>query len=199
MNLLTATGCLLAFGSALTLSTSVSGVSGTHSGPSSLLVKTAVACGVGLIALYGLSRNGMTLLRRWTPLLLIGSFVLMTVVLVPGLGGESQGSRRWLGIGGFRIEPAKLMMLAVIGYAAGFLAAHPRRVQTFRGMVTPLVVVTGAAALLIAAEPNPGAAVVLCLTIAAMLVVVGDPPPVPRVSAARSRTDARGRAVDLSS
>lgn len=172
-SLLTATGCLLAFGVVMNWSASHSGLPGANA--EALLLKSALACGAGLIALYGLSQQGIALLQRYTPALVIGSFALLTLVLVPGLGGEVEGARRWLGIGGLRIEPAKLMTLALIGYTARFLAAHPNRVQTFRGMVSPLIMVTGAAVLLIAVEPDVGAAVVLCLSIAAMLVVGGTP------------------------
>jgi cell division protein FtsW len=130
---------------------------------------------VGLVAMHVMARRGVALLRQLTPLLLIASFGLLLLVLVPGVGISVNGARRWIGPGTLSFQPSELMKLALVLYVAQFLAGHPRRIRTFKGMVNPIVVVTGGAALLVAAEPDLGTALVICMTVAALLVAAGVP------------------------
>jgi cell division protein FtsW len=122
-----------------------------------------------------LSRRGVELLRRATPIMLIASFVLLLAVLLPGIGIQVNGARRWIGPGSLSFQPSELMKLSLILYVAQFLAAHPRRIQTFKGMLSPIVVVMGGAALLVAAEPDLGTALVICFSVSALLVAAGVP------------------------
>jgi cell division protein FtsW len=174
--LLTAALILLAFGAVMVYSASSARnlLQGNGDG-TQFLVRYLLFGAFGLGVMHALSRHGVELLRRFTPLLLIGSFGLLLLVLVPGLGIEVNGARRWIGPGTLSFQPSELMKLALILYVAQFLASHPRRIQTFKGMVSPIVVVTGAAALLVAAEPDLGTALVICLSVAALLVAAGVP------------------------
>jgi cell division protein FtsW len=174
--LLTAALILLAFGAVMVYSaSSARNLLQGHGDGTQFLVRYLLFGAFGLAVMHALSRHGVELLRRFTPLLLIGSFGLLLLVLVPGIGIEVNGARRWIGPGTFSFQPSELMKLALILYVAQFLASHPRRIQTFKGMVSPIVVVTGAAALLVAAEPDLGTALVICMSVAALLVAAGVP------------------------
>jgi cell division protein FtsW len=174
--LLTAALILLAFGAVMVYSASSARnlLQGNGDG-TQFLMRYLLFGAVGLAVMHALSRHGVELLRRFTPLLLIGSFGLLLLVLVPGIGIEVNGARRWIGPGTLSFQPSELMKLALILYVAQFLASHPRRIQTFKGMLNPIVVVTGAAALLVAAEPDLGTALVICMAVAALLVAAGVP------------------------
>ena len=174
--LLTAALILLAFGAVMVYSaSSARNLLQGHGDGTQFLVRYLLFGAFGLGVMHVLSRNGVELLRRFTPLLLIGSFGLLLLVLVPGVGIEVNGARRWIGPGTLSFQPSELMKLALILYVAQFLASHPRRVRTFKGMVNPIVVVTGGAALLVAAEPDLGTALVICMSVAALLVAAGVP------------------------
>ena len=174
--LLTATLILLAFGAVMVYSASSArnvlqgGGSGTQ-----YLVRTVIFGAIGLGVMQLMARRGVELLRQLTPLLLIGSFGLLLLVLVPGIGISVNGARRWIGPGTLSFQPSELMKLSLILYVAQYLASNPRRIRTFKGMVSPLVIVTGAAALLVAAEPDLGTALVICMSVSALLVAAGVP------------------------
>jgi cell division protein FtsW len=174
--LLTAALILLAFGAVMVYSaSSARNLLQGHGDGTQFLVRYLLFGAFGLGVMHVLSRHGVELLRRWTPLLLVGSFGLLLLVLVPGIGIEVNGARRWIGPGTLSFQPSELMKLALILYVAQLLASHPRRIQTFKGMVNPIVVVTGGAALLVAAEPDLGTALVICMSVAALLVAAGVP------------------------
>jgi cell division protein FtsW len=174
--LLTATLCLLALGAVMVYSASSARnlLQGDGNG-TTYLVRFVGFGAIGLVIMHVLARRGVELLRRLTPILLIASFGLLLAVLVPGIGIEVNGARRWIGPGALSFQPSELMKLALILYAAQFLAAHPRRVRTFKGMVSPVMVVTGGAALLVVAEPDLGTAIVICLSVCSLLVAAGVP------------------------
>ncbi|MGN6189882.1 MAG: putative lipid II flippase FtsW [Conexibacter sp.] len=174
--LLTAALILLAFGAVMVYSASSARnlLQGNGDG-TQFLVRYLLFGAFGLGVMHVMSRRGVELLRRFTPLLLIGSFGLLLLVLVPGIGISVNGARRWIGPGTLSFQPSELMKLALILYVAQLLAKNPGRVRTFKGMVNPIVVVTGAAALLVVAEPDLGTALVICMSIAALLVAAGVP------------------------
>ncbi len=174
--LLTAALILLAFGAVMVYSASSARnlLQGNGDG-TQFLVRYLLFGAFGLVVMHAMSRHGVALLRRYTPLLLVGSFGLLLLVLVPGIGISVNGARRWIGPGALSFQPSELMKLALILYVAQVLAANPGRIRTFKGMVSPIVVVTGAAAALVAAEPDLGTALVICGSVAALLVAAGVP------------------------
>lgn len=169
----TATLCLIAFGAVMVYSAS-SGTSLLQGGGDSsvYLKRYLLSAALGLGALGFFSRHGVATAKRYTPAILIASLVGLLFVLVPGIGLEANGARRWIGAGPLQIQPAELAKLALVLYAAGLIAAKPKRTRSLKG-VRPLILVAGVMALLIVAEPDLGTAIVISLTLGALLVVSG--------------------------
>jgi len=111
--------------------------------------------------------------QRLAPALLVGSFLLLVVVLVPGIGHEVNGSRRWIRIGLLNFQPSELARWLLLTYVAVFAVRHQTELRSSaQGFFKPLAVLI-AAALLLLLEPDFGAAVVLCVTGTAVLFVAG--------------------------
>ncbi|HET9740693.1 MAG TPA: putative lipid II flippase FtsW [Solirubrobacteraceae bacterium] len=174
--LLTATFCLLAGGAVMVYSASSARtlLEGNGDG-TTYLVKYLVYGAVGLLAMHLISRHGLLPARRYTRLILAGAFVLLVLVLVPGLGLEINGARRWLGAGPLAFQPSEIMKLALVLHVAAVLGAQPRLAHNLRGVLGPVLGVGGGAVLLILAQPDLGTALVVCFTLAAMLVAAGLP------------------------
>jgi cell division protein FtsW len=149
-------------------------LAGTGDG-STYLVKYLMYGAVGLVLMQVMARRGLQLAERFGPLLLGASFVLLIAVKLPGLGVEVNGARRWLGAGPLQFQPSEIMKLSLVLYAASLLAGKPRRLQTLKGIVSPLLLVAGAASLLIASQPDLGTVLVIGFTMCAMLVAAGMP------------------------
>ncbi|MBV8713075.1 MAG: FtsW/RodA/SpoVE family cell cycle protein, partial [Solirubrobacterales bacterium] len=112
---------------------------------------------------------------RLVTVLLLGSFALLLLVLVPGFGVAVYGARRWFSAGPIQFQPSELMKLALVLYAARYLADHPKRMRSFRQAVAPIAVVAGPACLLIVVEPDLGTTLVVAFTMAALLIAAGMP------------------------
>src|ERR671910_991704 len=173
--LLTATFCLLAGGAVMVYSASSARtlLEGQGDG-TAYLVKYVLYGAVGLAVMQVLARVGLDKVRRVTPLLLVVAFVLLVLVLIPGVGVRINGARRWLGAGPIQFQPAEIMKLALVLHAVAMIAARPAITRGLRA-AGPIFLPGAAAVVLIAAQPDLGTALVCSFTMAAILVVGGLP------------------------
>ena len=117
-------------------------------------------------------------MRLWQALsvpLLIFSIILLTLILIPGIGKEVNGSMRWIQLGPFALQASEPVKLCIIAYLAGYMVRHGKTVQTeFAGFIRPIGVLTLISGLLLL-EPDFGACVVLFATALGMLFMGGVP------------------------
>jgi cell division protein FtsW len=171
--LLTATLCLLAFGVVMVFSASSTTSLLGQSGDSAYYLKRTLLFGAGgLLVMRVLSLRGARLVRPLTPLLVAAAFILLLVVLIPGVGMSANGAQRWIGAGLFQVQPSEFAKLALVLYGAHLLAARPRMTRDIRTLM-PYLSMVALACLLMVAEPDLGTAIVICLTTGALLVAAG--------------------------
>ena len=113
------------------------------------------------------------LIERLAMPLLIAAFVLLTVVLIPGLGHAVNGSRRWLKFAGLGFQVSELARVLILIYVASYAVRREQELRgTFAGLLKPLGLLACAAVLLLA-EPDFGAAIVLFATGFALTFLAG--------------------------
>lgn len=174
--LVTATMCLLAYGAVMVYSaTSATALLQGRGLGGEYLIKFVLYGAVGLVAMRVLARDGVAKAQRWMAPLLVVSFALVLAVHIPHLGVAVNGAKRWIGPSELQFEPAELLKLALVLYAATLLARRPQRVQSLRELCRPLLIVVGGACLLVGAEPDIGSAMVIAFTTTALLVAAGTP------------------------
>jgi len=104
---------------------------------------------------------------------LLFGFVLLALVLIPGVGKEVNGSRRWLGVGPLTLQASEFVKLCVIFYLAGYLVRRRDEVrQSWSGFVKPMALLF-AVTLLLMLEPDFGATVVTAGTAFVMIFLGG--------------------------
>jgi len=106
------------------------------------------------------------------PLLLV-AFIFLLAVLIPGLGHEVNGSRRWLRAGVMNFQASELARVLLLIYLASYVVRRQGELKDeLKGFLKPLGVLMGAAALLLM-EPDFGAATVLVATGLGVLFLAG--------------------------
>ena len=174
--LVTATLCLMAGGAVMVYSaSSARAVIAGDGQATAYLLKYVVFGAVGLALMHLLSRVPLSVVRRFTPIALLGAFVLLLLVLIPGVGISINGARRWLGAGPLQFQPSEIMKLALILHVAAVVAARPKIARELRLIVVPILGVGGLAVVQVAGQPDLGTSLVICFTMAAMLSVAGLP------------------------
>lgn len=171
--ILLVTGLLLAMGLLMMTSASIEIAGSTYGDPLYHFKRQA------LFALLGIGVMAVTLYvpvafwRGSSWYLLMTSFALLVLVLVPGIGREVNGSSRWLDLGLFNLQPSELAKVFIVIYLAAFLERHPEEVrENWSGFLKPLLVI-GAAVVLLHLEPDHGALVILMLTGFCMIFLAG--------------------------
>ena len=137
------------------------------------LVMQPIWAGVGLIALLVASSGDYRWLKRmwWVPLLIaVGALVL---VLVPHVGLERNGARRWLGVGRFTLQPSEFAKVALIIALAWYGERYQRFMgQFWRGVVCPGIGIAVVLALIFK-EPDVGTTMLLACVSCMMLLLAG--------------------------
>src|SRR5690606_19641481 len=124
--LLTATLCLLAFGVVMVFSASSTTSLLGDSGDGAYYLKRTLIFGViGLLVMRVMSVRGVRIVRPLTGVLLFVSLVGLVAVMLPGVGMEVNGSRRWIGAGFFQIQPSEFAKVALVLYGPHLLATRP--------------------------------------------------------------------------
>ncbi|MGH8908023.1 MAG: putative lipid II flippase FtsW [Egibacteraceae bacterium] len=161
------TGALLVLGLVMTFSASFVQAAKQTGDAFGIFSKQLLWCGVGLVPMLA----GAALdYRRWRPLagpLMLATLVAGTVVLVPGLGVEVNGARRWFDLGVANFQPSELLKLTLPLFLAHVVAARWRDVRRgdVQALLVPAVPVIVISSLLVLLEPD--------LEIAVLIVVIG--------------------------
>lgn len=128
---------------------------------------------LGVLAMLWVTRLNYDAFRQWSKVGLIACFMLLVIVLIPGVGILRNGARSWLGIGAFSIQPSEFMKLAMIVFLAHWLADHQRSLTRFTsGLLPPLTVLILAFALIML-QPDLGTGSVLFATGLVMIFIAG--------------------------
>ncbi|HMW64887.1 MAG TPA: FtsW/RodA/SpoVE family cell cycle protein, partial [Accumulibacter sp.] len=90
----------------------------TGNQPAYFLVRHGVFLIIGLVAAAVAFQVPLSAWQQWAPWLFVGGFLLLALVLIPGVGREVNGARRWLPLGIVNLQPSELMKLFAVLYTA---------------------------------------------------------------------------------
>lgn len=164
---------LACFGVVMIASASMAFAQVTYENPFHFLIRQLVFLTVGCVAGVMTFRIPLAAWEKYGPWLIIASLIGLVAVLIPGIGKEVNGSRRWIDLHFFTVQISETVKLFVVVYMAGYLVRRGHLVQTtFGGFIRPLALICFAAMLLML-EPDFGASVVIVSTAVIMLLVAG--------------------------
>lgn len=161
----------------LTMVLSASGVYSydTDGSPWIVFAKQVLWTLVGLLAFYVALRMPIHLMRRLAFSGFAITVVMLVLVLVPGIGKISNGSRGWFVVAGFSMQPSELAKIAFLIWGAHLLATRRMEHASLREMLVPLVPAAVIALALIVAQPDLGQTVSLGIILLGLLWYAGLP------------------------
>ena len=101
--------------------------------------------------------------QRAAPFLFLAGAALLVLVLIPGIGREVNGARRWLPLGIVNLQPSELMKLFVVLYAADYTVRKAAHMHSLRKGFAPMLAVMLATGFLLLLEPDFGAFAVITI------------------------------------
>lgn len=105
--------------------------------------------------------------------LMILSFILMLLVLIPGIGRQVGHARRWIRFLGFGFQPSELLKVVMIIWIAFFLERKKTVLTHFSKGVLPSLSVVGLFCFLLVLQPDFGTAVLIVMTLFIMIFTAG--------------------------
>jgi cell division protein FtsW len=114
-------------------------------------------------------------IRSWqkvSPYLFLFGLLLLIIVLIPGIGHKVNGSRRWLSLIVFNLQPSEFMKLFVAMYASDYVLRKSKEIGTFLKGFLPMATAIIVVGLLLIKEPDFGALAVISV-IAALILILG--------------------------
>jgi cell division protein FtsW len=128
--------------------------------------------GIGVAGLIW--RIGYQKVLKLSPLLLGIFTVLLILTLIPGIGREVNGSRRWLGVAGFSFQPSEFVKYLVPAFFIQRFLQFKGIEFTLRDFLKLLGLAT-VPMLLILVEPNNGTAAVIGMTLVVLCLLTRIP------------------------
>ncbi|MDQ1314669.1 MAG: cell division protein FtsW [Pseudomonadota bacterium] len=125
------------------------------------LIRQGVFIAIGLVAGAGAFLVPMRVWQQAAPYLFLVGLLLLLVVLIPGIGREVNGSRRWIPLGFANLQPSELMKLLAVLYAADYTFRKIELMQDFMRGFLPMAGVMMLVGSLLLLEPDFGAFVVI--------------------------------------
>ncbi|MCI8648035.1 MAG: putative lipid II flippase FtsW [Firmicutes bacterium] len=111
--------------------------------------------------------------RKFAIPILIASFILLVLLMVPGIGHEGKGATRWIGVGSITIMPGEIAKIALIIFVAWFLSEKPQRIKSLTRGILPLFGICAVFGGLILIQPNMSTAITVVAIVILMMFVAG--------------------------
>ncbi|HET8596632.1 MAG TPA: putative lipid II flippase FtsW [Castellaniella sp.] len=176
VSLIVAVSALVLFGLLMVYSASIALADGPRYesyGRFYFVGRHAVFILIGLVAALFTASLPMKVWQKLSVPLFVLALLMLLVVLVPGIGREVNGARRWLPLGPVNFQPSELMKFAVTLYAADYVVRKKAHLQGFwRGFV-PMAVALVLVGLLLLLEPDLGAFIVIGAIAVGVLFIGG--------------------------
>ena len=171
LGLLAAVLGISAFGIAMVYSASYYNATVYFGDPFHYFTKQLIGFILGIVMLAATYMIDYRLYARFRWAFLAVGAVLLAAVFLPGIGIERLGARRWLGIGGFSMQPSEIAKFAFTVFAAATAAQSVNR-MSFRKLLLILAAGGGFCALILL-EPNLSVTLCVGMTMFILLFLYG--------------------------
>lgn len=128
---------------------------------------------IGIFIMYVVSKIDYRIYYEKSNKILLICFILLILVLIPGIGSVRNGSRSWFGIGSLGIQPSEAAKLALIIFTSKYLSKNNKFVKSYKDGVFPILGVVFLFFGLIMLQPDLGTGMILVVSIISLLFIAG--------------------------
>ena len=128
---------------------------------------------LGIFFMLIISHINVNIYKEKSNIILLTSFLLLILVLIPGIGSIRNGSRSWFGIGSLGIQPSEAAKLSLLIFTSKYLSLSNEYIKTYKKGVFPILLIVLLFFGLIMLQPDLGTGLILFLSIIAVLFIAG--------------------------
>jgi cell division protein FtsW len=141
--------------------------------PNYYLVRHALFVLVGIVFAMLAFQVPLRLWQQAAPFMFVGGVVLLMLVLIPAIGREVNGSRRWISFSVVNLQPSELMKVFVLLYAADYTVRKAAFMHSLKRGFLPMFGVMLLTGGLLLWQPDFGAFAVICVIAMGILFLGG--------------------------
>ena len=174
MPLLVCVLLLLAFGIIMVLSASAPSAIANYGNSYRYVLTQGIAAFAGLIALYILSKFNYKWFKKYYMIIYWISVLGLLLVLVPGLGIETNGARRWINLGFFELQISEITKIGLIIFYAGYFTDEKKERKGFwKSCLLPILALLLPILILYTIQNHLSAGVVMAVMAIVMIIMSG--------------------------
>ena len=128
---------------------------------------------IGVFLMIKISKINYSFYYENSNKILFICFILLILVLIPGIGSVRNGSRSWFGIGSLGIQPSEAAKLALIIFTSKYLSRSSNYIKSYKEGVFPILGVVFIFFGLIMLQPDLGTGVIIVISIISLLFIAG--------------------------
>lgn len=144
-----------------------------YGNPYKYVINQSVFLVLGFIVLKTISKIDYKIYKTKANAIIAICFLLLVLVLIPGIGVIRNGSRSWFGIGPFGIQPSEICKIGLTIFVAKYLAKNNRDKKHVKKFTFPILAVIMAFFGLIMLEPDFGTGMVIVVFLVILIFISG--------------------------
>lgn len=127
----------------------------------------------GIIAMLFISKIDYRQYKKFGKLAYWGSIVLLLMVLIPKVGVEAGGAKRWINLG-IQFQPSEVAKIGLIVFYAAYLSNHIKEIGEFKkGFIKPFVILLPIILILVLVQDHLSATIIIIMVISIMMLTCG--------------------------
>ncbi len=135
------------------------------------LKKQIMGVAIGLVGLIACRFINHNIYKKFYWIFYFVGLIFLVLVFIPGLGRTSYGATRWIGIGGFTMQPSEVAKFCLVFFLAGYLSDGDKLSKLKHILIT--LSLGGIYCVLIMLEPNMSITMCVAFTLVFMLFIGG--------------------------
>ena len=165
---------LLALGIIMVLSASAPSAIADFGNSYSYVLKQGIATVIGLFAMFVLSRFNYHWFKKYYKIIYWISVISLLLVLIPGLGVERNGARRWVTLGAFDLQISEITKIGLIMYYAGYFTDEKNEIKgMWKSCLRPIIALLIPILILYLVQNHLSAGMVMATIAIVMIVMAG--------------------------
>ncbi len=165
---------LLATGLVMVLSASAPSSIADYGNSYAYIKRQAEAAVLGLIGMFFLSKIDYKIFKKHYIAIYVISILILFAVLIPKIGVENGGARRWIRIGPIQLQPSELTKIGLIIFLAGYFTDERIKTNTFLfGIVVPIICVLAPIGILYKVQNHMSAGIIMMMITIVIITMSG--------------------------
>jgi len=144
-----------------------------YNNPYKYLISQSIFFIIGLFLIFIIKKIDYNFYKTNANKILLISFILLILVLIPGIGKLRNGSRSWFALGPFGFQPSEFAKLSLIIFTSKYLSNNNDEIRNIKKTILPLLLVISIFFILIMLEPDFGQAFVITLSLISIIFISG--------------------------